>query len=482
MTEDAAPHHDEPMASLLAVLADPSAGRRRLPRLVGLLDGEEKEVRIGAAWATCRVAASLPDTTGYLTRRLVDRIEDEGPSLEAELVFEYVAALYPDTVLDELDAMESEAESRPRHWPVQGALARANYHRPEIGKRGVGRPRFTGEGGTSGPQRVYTDDEAVRDRLDRPNNDDAEEAESTVGKSDDDADSVAEEAAGGDSREPADELSTIVYRSRFDQLTVLAKRRRGRYADVYRTLGVIDGEQLPVGLALYHRPADHQEEFATALDEQLGRWAGVSDHDNVVPVHDWGVEPRPWAATECTGDRLTDRDRFPFPEALWNARELAGAVAHVHENGVVHGGLDPGNVVYYGNVIDEDERQPPMLDNVGLLHVVRNYFDPTSRLDPRYAAPEYFDRRFGRIDHATDVYHLGAVLYLLFTGNPPYDGDYDRIRDRVLSDPAPRPSDVADVPPGIDDVVTKAMARQKLRRYEAVTHVQQELRGMEEDG
>jgi len=68
-------------------------------------------------------------------------------------------------------------------------------------------------------------------------------------------------------------------------------------------------------------------------------------------------------------------------------------------------------------------------------------------------------------------------VYLLFTGDPPYDGEYGRIRDRVLTDPPPRPSDVVAVPDGLlDDVVTKAMARQKLQRYEMVTHMEQELR------
>jgi len=276
--------------------------------------------------------------------------------------------------------------------------------------------------------------------------------------------------------QPADDISSVVADSRFDQLTVLAKRRRGRYADVYRTMGVLDGEQLPVGLSLYHRPSQGSEAFVTAIDERLARWAGVDDHDNVVAVYDWGLDSRPWAATEHMGFSLADRDRLELSEALFNASELAGAVAHLHENGVVHGGIDPGNVVYSGNVIDEDEVQPPLLDDVGLLHVVRNYFDPTERLDPRYAAPEYFDRRFGRIDHATDVYHLGALVYLLFTGDPPYDGEYGRIRDRVLTDPPPRPSDVVAVPDGLDDVVTKAMARQKLQRYEMVTHMEQELR------
>lgn len=484
MTEDPPAQRDEPIASLRAVLDEQSGGRRRLPRLLGRLDAAEQAVRIGAAWTICHVAAAHPDTVGYLTRRLADRVEAEDRSTEAELVFEYVAAEYPEAVDEELAAMESEAADRPRYWSIEGSLARANYHHPERGNRDVGRTRLAGEGQDPGGRQVYTDDGDEHDRLDRRKDD----ADAADGHRDDETDDGEDESdppgdAGesdesGGAWQPADDLSSLDYGSRFDQLTVLAKRRRGRYADVYRTLGVIDGEELPVGLSLYHRPTDDRAGFAAALDERLGRWAGVSGHDSVVDVHDWGVEPVPWAATEYMGYRLGERDRLPLDDALWNAERLAEALTHLHENGVVHGGLDPGNVVYSGTAIDEDERQPPLLDNVGLLHVVREHFDPTKRLDPRYAAPEYFDRRFGRIDHATDVYHLGAVLYLLFTGRPPYEGEYGRIRRRVLSDPVPRPTDVVDVPAVVDDVVTKAMTRQKLRRYETVAHVRQDLRGV----
>ena len=492
MTEDQAAGQEEPFASLLDVFDDPSAGWRRLPWLVGLFDHDEERVRIGAAWAICLVAGARPETTAYLTSRLVDRVTSDSAGPEAELVFGFLTARFPDAVADELDGVETENEGRVR--PIRGNLTRANYHLPEIGERNVGRTRLPGEDGSAGPQQVYDDTQSRDDSHDRSSarvDEETNSADENPGKNGDrDGNEDRDEGGDGDSGgggsdlngtqwEPADELPTIVYRSRFDQLTVLAKRRRGRYADIYRTLGVLDGEQLPVGMALYHLPDDRGDEFATVLGEQLGRWTSVCDHDNVVTLHDWHVDPQPWAATEYTGERLVDRNDVGLSEALWNVRELADALAYVHENGVVHGGIDPGNVVYYGNVVTETERQPPLLTNVGLLDVVRRHFDPASRLDPRYAAPEYFDRQFGRIDHATDIYQLGAVLYRLVTGRPPFDGEYDRIRKRVLTDPVPRPGDVVDVPPQVDDVVTKAMARQKLRRYETVRHLEQEVRSIE---
>jgi len=81
----------------------------------------------------------------------------------------------------------------------------------------------------------------------------------------------------------------------------------------------------------------------------------------------------------------------------------------LHERGIVHAGIDAESVAYYGNVLEETDRQPPLLDNIGLLSVYRHHFDPSQFLDPRYAAPEYYERRFGCIDHATDIYQLDAV-------------------------------------------------------------------------
>jgi serine/threonine protein kinase len=117
------------------------------------------------------------------------------------------------------------------------------------------------------------------------------------------------------------------------------------------------------------------------------------------------------------------------------------------------------------------------------MHVYRHHFEPALHLDPRFSAPEYFDRDFGSIDHATDVYQLGTVIFYMFTGRPPYTGEFQRVRESVLAEsPPPAPSDHAeDVPAGLDNVVAKAMATQKLTRYETVDHLQQDLVGIKGD-
>lgn len=275
----------------------------------------------------------------------------------------------------------------------------------------------------------------------------------------------------------SDKLSTVIANSRFDSLDVLAARRRRRYADVYRTLGTIAGEEQAVGLMVFHLPGDgSRSEFVERFRDRMQSWADGDDHENVHTVYDWGWQPRPWAAVEYAGHRLADRNEFSVRGALATGRRLAAALAHLHQRGVVHGGIDPQNVAYLGNALGGDGEQLPFVTNVELLHCYRWSFDPVEFLDPRYAAPEYFDRGFGKVDHLTDIYQFGMVLYRLFTGRPPFAGQFETVRDRAVDhDPRP-PSQVnGDVPPAVDQIVAKATAKRKLSRYESVTHLQQEL-------
>ncbi len=141
---------------------------------------------------------------------------------------------------------------------------------------------------------------------------------------------------------------------------------------------------------------------------------------------------------------------------------------------MVHAGIDPQNVVYADSQLDDRVR--PMLDNVGLLTAYRRVFDPREYLDPRYAAPEYFDSQHGRIDRATDIYQLGMVVYRLLAGRHPFDGSYAKIRSSVLDDRPTAPSKCTPgLPAAVNEIVAKATATQKLTRYETAHGFHQDI-------
>ncbi|WP_340101661.1 serine/threonine protein kinase [Salinibaculum salinum] len=485
----------ESLSVLVSVLDDPEQGKKRLPRIVSLFESDHRRVRLSAAWACLAVANELEDedTIEYLVRRLSDRLDEEHVSLELTTTLDYISTRYSgqvERILEQMDHEEREQGSVP--LPRVGNFTRSNYYSSDHSRDGVGRMQVAGAESETGPRHAYAAsqrderDQAERER-DRGESDGNEEADDADGNGGPSAGDERENAFGAMGQERT-EVASIATGSRFDKLHILAARQRGRYADIYDALVGNGSEEEAVALRLFHDPADTSDQFdyVARMETQLSRWEAVSGHDHIVTALDWSVDPKPWLATLFAGESLAEFGHVPPERVLDDAINLADAVSHLHGNGVVHAGIDPGNVAYPGALVEGEGQRPPLLDNVGLMRVFRLHFDPALHLDPRYAAPEYFDSQYGGIDHSTDIYQLGAVLYHLCTGKPPYTGQFDQVRESVLNErPAP-PSTVAEgVPPAVDDVITKAMAQQKLTRYETVEHLQQELVGIrrrDEDG
>jgi len=96
-------------------------------------------------------------------------------------------------------------------------------------------------------------------------------------------------------------------------------------------------------------------------------------------------------------------------------------------------------------------------------------------LSPHYAAPEQFNDSYGSTDDITDVYQLGSVFYELLTGQPPFDGNPARVMNQVLNEDPLAPSEIADVPDRLDDILLTALAKDRDDRYESVLYLRDEL-------
>ncbi|AQL44095.1 hypothetical protein BV210_15895 [Halorientalis sp. IM1011] len=493
-------------AAVHAVLDDPAAGRTRLPTLLAALERADRHDRLSAAWALTLVATADADMVQPIARRLADRLAADAEQPETRHALGYLHGRYPervDAVLEELAEEAEERERRRRYRELSRGFARSDYVGQGETNRDVGRTKMPGEATASGPRRVYHEEgEAIggppddtrddpRDRLD-DESDDEDPGSEAAGNEDggggngadaegDDADDTRSSAARRREREAeleavadAVDIEDIAAASRFDELQIVSRGIEGRFATVYRTRAVLDDAEDGVALSVFDPPED-EDGFAADVTAQLRNWGVVSDHDGVVTLYDWGTEPSLWMATGFTAEPLYDRLDLSIDEAVWNGRQVAEAVAAIHHRGVVHAGLDPYSVVYSGTTIAD--RQRPLVSNVGLLSAMRSYVDPSSLLDPRFAAPEYFDRGYGDVDHATDIYQLGAVVYYLVTGRPPFQGTYDEVRTGVLESTPPRPSAInPEIPAWVDEVLRTAMAKQKLTRYETATQVARELK------
>ncbi|MXR51797.1 hypothetical protein GRX03_09290 [Halovenus sp. WSH3] len=259
--------------------------------------------------------------------------------------------------------------------------------------------------------------------------------------------------------------------SRFDDLEVLSRVRSHRFGKAIRTRGRIGAEEYGLTLLLFYQI--DEPEFRQLLTDRLRAWERV-DTEDVVAVVDWGDSPRPWAAVDVVEETLSTRSQLPRRDGLELARTLSRALVAVHQHGIVHGGIDPHAVGYPPDTFDG--AADPMLDMIGLVSVYRRWADIGRVLDVRYAAPEQFDDQ-GSIDGATDVYQLGAVLYRALTGQPPYEGEPEAVREQIRSTgPTPPTELTPNLPEQVDEIIAKATARQKLFRYENATALYREIR------
>jgi serine/threonine protein kinase len=163
---------------------------------------------------------------------------------------------------------------------------------------------------------------------------------------------------------------------------------------------------------------------------------------------------------------------------------LAEAIQHAHERGVLHCDLKPGNIllsVVSGpssvamteeqRTTDNGQRTTPKIADFGLARIVgdQSNLSQTGQIlgTPSYMAPEQARGDRSRITARTDVYGLGAVLYELLTGRPPFEGvSLVDILSRVLVEEPVRPrSLVSSIPGDLEAVCLQCLEKEPQRRY-----------------
>ena len=154
--------------------------------------------------------------------------------------------------------------------------------------------------------------------------------------------------------------------------------------------------------------------------------------------------------------------------------KVARAVAFAHERGVLHRDLKPSNILV-------DEKGEPQVTDFGLAKLVSEResgltLSATMLGSPSYMAPEQADGRPGDVTTATDVYGLGAVLYELLAGRPPFMGPSPLATARLVVEepPAPLPA----VPRDLSTICLKCLAKEPAQRYAGAHAVAEDLRAL----
>ncbi len=217
------------------------------------------------------------------------------------------------------------------------------------------------------------------------------------------------------------------------------------------------------------------------------RSAARLDHPNIVRVHDAGeLGPLGYfiASEFCEGPSLRrwlNSQNQPVPvrlAALWVAA-IADAVQHAHDRGILHRDIKPDNILLTGGA--NPEVLVPRLTDFGLAKLVAEAGDETrseARLGTaQYMAPEQAAGRRGEVGPAADVYGLGATLYEILTGRPPFRGetDVETLRLVIESDPVTPRSLRPGLPRDLDTICLKCLRKVPAQRYESAAALHDDL-------
>ncbi len=224
-----------------------------------------------------------------------------------------------------------------------------------------------------------------------------------------------------------------------DRIVVVRRIGEGGSGSIY--LGRDEGRQRDVALKFLHDTYASNETLLTRFMRE-GRRFGKLEHPNLVKVYGWGQKGgRLFIVSEYVDglnlyQLLQMRGSLSMERALGICRDTAAGLAEAHRNGIVHRDLKPENVM-----LRNQDNVVKVLD-FGIAKDLRD-----TRLDltglgmyigtPAYSSPEQI--RGEGVDHRSDIFSLGVILYELLTGRVAFDGRHSTevLRSTLRDEPRP---------------------------------------------
>ncbi len=223
-----------------------------------------------------------------------------------------------------------------------------------------------------------------------------------------------------------------------------------------------------------------QNEQACARFKREVEVASSLTHPHIVTIHDRGEhDGRPYFVMEyLEGTDLTELIRShasrTIEQRIEMARQIADALQFAHRHNVVHRDVKPSNIML---TVVGGQEQTKLVD-FGIAHIERSSLTRATTQPGTfsYMSPEQLKN--DALDHRSDLFSLGIVLYELFTGTHPFDAPSEAlITTRILRDePEPARNRNSDVPAALDSLILKLLEKEPMQRPQTSGEVADALR------
>ncbi len=262
---------------------------------------------------------------------------------------------------------------------------------------------------------------------------------------------------------------------------LLGKLGKGAMATVYK------GKQLSldriVAVKVLPKRSSDNPEFVERFYKE-GRAAARLSHNNIVQAIDVGSSPdgyhffvMEYVEGKTLYDLMQEGHKFEEDEALEVAIQITDALAHAHQRGLIHRDVKPKNILLTPQGVAK-------LTDLGLARATDDKEAAESEAGKAYGTPYYISPEQIRgdvdIDFRTDVYSLGATLYHLVTGRPPFDGETpSAVMHKHLKQPL-TPADHlnTELSAGIGEIIDVAMAKNRDERYGSTEDLLKDLQAV----